>query len=510
MGGVSGAFAGETPSVADDVAMVQPFIGETTAVVLKVDPTRLSMPDLPDRLKSAMPGSEEAYKRLILRETAERIKTFRAATGGQAVYATVGIPLSKAEWPAFLFLKETPDVKRKLLFDRSGPIQKMESCIRDGVIVGMPGRRVNVAAAVDAIVPSPREALADAFEAVGGYPIQVLLLPPDYVRRTVTELMPQLPRRLGGGSSDVLTEGLVWAALGVDPGQLRTELIVQSRSQQAAQDLVKHFPKMLRSVYSGLPELKTRVPRETFEALLPLVAPQVNRDRFVLRLDGAESTSGSMRLVATVAFSLHERTRSGKNIDNFKHILLAMHNYHSVYEMFPPQDKVRDKSGKSKLSWRVCILPFLEQGKLYKEFHLDEPWDSAHNKKLIAKMPKIYKGSLPGIMPGHTTFLSPVGKDTVFGGEKATRIRNVSDGTSQTVVLVEVKPGLAVPWTAPEDYAFDPNAPGRGLQISARGRFLAALADGSVRQFPGNLEPELLLRLFQKSDGHPIDWKAIR
>src|SRR5882672_4340583 len=70
--------------------------------------------------------------------------------------------------------------------------------------------------------------------------------------------------------------------------------------------------------------------------------------------------------------------------NDLKQLALAMHNYHSAYGQLPPA-AVRDKNGKLLLSWRVLILPYIEQDNLFKEFKLEEPWDSDHNKKLIAK-----------------------------------------------------------------------------------------------------------------------------
>ncbi len=156
------------------------------------------------------------------------------------------------------------------------------------------------------------------------------------------------------------------------------------------------------------------------------------------------------------------------------------------------------------------ILPFVEGKKLYEQFHLDEPWDSPHNRTLIEKIPKAYQGQQYGVPRGHTTFLAPAGEDTVFGGRKATTFRDITDGTSNTVALVEVKPELAVPWTAPQDYLFDPAAPGRGLGAGPDGRFLAGLADGSVNLFRADVAPQLLLRLFRKSDGQVVDWNELR
>jgi hypothetical protein len=78
-----------------------------------------------------------------------------------------------------------------------------------------------------------------------------------------------------------------------------------------------------------------------------------------------------------------------KSENNLKQLALAMHNYHDVNGRFPPAAS-RGADDKPLLSWRVMILPYLEQEALYKEFNMDEPWDSEQNKKLLAKMPDIY------------------------------------------------------------------------------------------------------------------------
>ncbi len=85
-------------------------------------------------------------------------------------------------------------------------------------------------------------------------------------------------------------------------------------------------------------------------------------------------------------------------MNNLKYIGLAMHNYLDANSHFPPAASV-DKAGKPLLSWRVMILPYIDQDQLYKQFHLDEPWDSEHNKKLIDKMPQIYASPLREKIP---------------------------------------------------------------------------------------------------------------
>ena len=83
-----------------------------------------------------------------------------------------------------------------------------------------------------------------------------------------------------------------------------------------------------------------------------------------------------------------ERRELVRSQNNLKQIGLAFHSAHDAFNKLP--DDIRDKDEKALLSWRVAILPFIEEEKLYKEFKLDEPWDSADNKKLIEKMPKLY------------------------------------------------------------------------------------------------------------------------
>lgn len=502
--------AADPPTAADDAATVRPLVGETTAMVVKIDPVRLALPELPDAIRASLAGSEAVYQEWT-QAGGKAIALLRTATGGQPVYATLGVPLSRTEVPVFVFLRESPDVDQKRLTERLGNIrQELRICVRHGLIVANPIEGVDLPELLDAFVAAPRDELESAFQAVNGYPVQVLLLPPAYVRRTVVELMPELPRQLGGGPSGVLTDGLLWAALGLDPAAIRGELVIQSASPAAAGALAAHVPRLLTGVYKALPDFQKAIPAETFERLLTLTAPKVDGNRIVLRIDQFEPLGAALQLVTTAVAAFGDRTRRVAHMDHFQRIVLAMHQYHDRYGVFPPRDAERDGQGKPRLSWRVHLLPFLEQQALYDQFRLDEAWDSPHNKKLVDRMPDAYRSRWDGAAPGHTTFLAPAGDDTVLGGLTATRFRNITDGTSNTVVLVEVKPERAVPWTALEDYAFDPSEPARGLQIGADGRFLAVMADGSVHQMRGDGEAELLLRLFRKSDGRLVDWDKIR
>jgi hypothetical protein len=202
---------------------------------------------------------------------------------------------------------------------------------------------------------------------------------------------------------------------------------------------------------------------------------------------------------------LKVRNAAGRmsGINNLKQLALAMYNYESVNGHFPA-DAVYDKSGKALLSWRVLVLPYIEQDALYKEFHLDEPWDSDHNKKLLEKMPPLFAGTDEAARKEHEThYQTFVGKGAIFDGKKGVKITDITDGTSNTIMLVEAK--KAVPWTKPEDVPFDAGKLVPKLGGLFDGIFNAAFADGSVRSLPLTIKEEKLRALITRNGGEVID-----
>lgn len=494
----------ESSVCADDAAIVAPFVTEQTFGIVKVDTGNLELPQLPDVFASLLPGGTEAMGRHLA--TARQIIAATAkATDGQPVYGVIGTPNSPTDWPAMLLLKKTPQVDTEALVQVFGASASLELVERDGLVVAIPKMGKEPLGQLAALGPSRRDGLSEAFATVQSYPVQFLLLPPDFVRRTIAELLPTLPENLGGGPSRVLLDGCLWTALGVDPAELKGELVIQSASEQAAQDLAATLPGIAEAAYNANPRVQKQVPRESFQSLLSLLHLEVQADCVIIGLAGKEA-AGSMQLAATILGVLKGRVDERENMNKFKRIMIAMHNYHDRYGMFPPRNEVRNEEGKTGLSWRVHLLPFVEQKKLYEKFHLDEPWDSPHNKALIAEMPKVYQGGEFGLAPGYTTFQVPVGEGTAFGGPKACRMNLITDGTSNTIALVQVKPERAVPWTAPQDYTFDPKDPAEGLAVDGEGLFLSAMFDGSVRRTVATIKPEMLLRMFQKSDGKTVEW----
>jgi hypothetical protein len=195
--------------------------------------------------------------------------------------------------------------------------------------------------------------------------------------------------------------------------------------------------------------------------------------------------------------------------NNLKQIGLAMHNFHDSHNRFPAA-VIRDEDGKSLLSWRVQLLPFLEEAPLFQEFHMDEPWDSPHNKALISRMPKslLAPGSKAGA--GKTNYVGLRHAKGIFHDGEGTRMRDILDGTSNTIMAVEVNDEHAVIWTKPDDLDFNEKKPHTGLVGLRTGGFLAAFCDGAVSFIPETITAETLVRLVLRNDGQPVDFNRIQ
>jgi hypothetical protein len=213
--------------------------------------------------------------------------------------------------------------------------------------------------------------------------------------------------------------------------------------------------------------------------------------------------------------AVRDRAARQQSQNNLKQISLALINYSETYQRLPPA-VVYDRDGRPLYSWRVLILPFVEEDQLYKQFRLDEPWDSPNNRPLLARMPKVYAppGTPPaepyatyyqvfdgpgaafdsdktkGLQPFNLVPPGPNGPVTMASNTTVRGLIDFRDGTSNTFLVAEA--AEPVPWSKPADLRFDPNGPPPKLGGPSGGDFIVALADGSVRQIPKKTDAQTL------------------
>ena len=140
-----------------------------------------------------------------------------------------------------------------------------------------------------------------------------------------------------------------------------------------------------------------------------------------------------------------ERAKA-ESIHHLKLIMLAFHSYLDANGHFPPSG-FSGADREPKLSWRVALLPYLGHQELYQAFRLNEAWDSPHNKTLIGRMPDIFTTPSSPAGPGTTRIRGFEGPGAMFDGNKGLTIPEMTDGTSNTIMIAVTRE--AVPWTRP-------------------------------------------------------------
>jgi len=202
-----------------------------------------------------------------------------------------------------------------------------------------------------------------------------------------------------------------------------------------------------------------------------------------------------------------EAARRSQCSNNLKQIGLAMHNYHDAYGSFPPAF-VPDEDGRPMHSWRVLILPYLEQGYLYEQYNFDEPWDSPANLALARSMPNVFQCPSGATGLAETSYAVIEGPGALFDGPDAFKLRDVTDGTSNTIMVVEVA-GAGIQWTEPRDidleqFALRIGGPSGGIRSEHPGGANAVIADGSVRFLADSIDPTTLEALITKGGGENV------
>lgn len=211
---------------------------------------------------------------------------------------------------------------------------------------------------------------------------------------------------------------------------------------------------------------------------------------------------------------------------NLKYLQRALLNYHEDFGQFPPAF-ITDAEGHPMHSWRVLLLPYLEEQyvtELYKQYRFDEPWDSPNNQKLAAELTHIFQcpGSeeLETRFPLATNYVAVIGPGTAWPGSKGSRMKEFRDGTNRTVMLVEISKS-DINWMEPRDITLEEAIANKPYQVPSsnhcvpRSYFFtstyylnggnATLADGSEFRVFFGISRDHLAALLSIDGGEELD-----
>jgi hypothetical protein len=518
------AAAGEVPA-----KVIAPFIDADTVVVVHFNLARLDFDDLMEHAETFGLFQEKDQLKMY-KKWLQHQKQFTKA-GGRQIFVLAGLA-DLAEFGRELPLLAVPleegadagkvtDVLKEIVADwRTIEVAKQDRF----VVAGSKARLERL----KNIKAKARPEVSKALTAAGDGVLRLAFFPTPDLRRAADEMMPTLPAELGGGSSKTLTQQMRWLAVGLNipkPGECR--MVLQGADAASAQALqptaraavdvgLRGFMKHLAAEFTGPAPL---IDSKVLDAALASFQVSVKDDHAVL--------SVSVKKIGSLTDAIRKSLQAGlactEGLDNLRQIGLAFHRFHGVHGRYP--GNIVDRNGKPLLSWRVAILPHLGQGALLQQIHLDEPWDSDHNKKHIAQMPSVYRRPTSRAEAAKTTYLMPVGVNTVlcidarglvFAKDKdnfvsrdeknpGVRKQDITDGTANTILAVDVMDDRAVVWTKPDDWVPDPADLRKGVVGSSPGGFLAAFADGSARFISGNVGIATLRAYLTRNGGEVID-----
>jgi len=394
-----------------------------------------------------------------------------------------------------------------------------------------------------------RPEFLEAHETVRDYPIQVLFAPPKYVKKIFSEIRPELPEPLEKIDLAAMINGLRWKAVGIDPAKPELLGIVEAETELDAQvmdalghqflsrasaELLKYLqrcsedaeytqkivrnqgPELLESLLKAYPSV---INEENLKLLENGLIPKPKGKRFTVKWSEETINTVFAKLgpiivdviaknIAVTRYDAQQKQLT----HNFKMLGLGMHNYHDTKKCFPPAFTV-DENGKPLHSWRVLILPYVEQSALYESIRLDEPWDSEYNRQFHDKMPDVYYNPMypDSDKNRNTNFCIVVGPDT-FGkaGDKGPKLHDLKDGTSSNTVMV-IERKTPVCWMAPIDISQENaylgiNKNPEGIGGLCRDGINTLLGDGAAMFIPETVDLETLQNLLDMNAGKSINF----
>jgi hypothetical protein len=358
-----------------------------------------------------------------------------------------------------------------------------------------------------AAAPKPRADLVEPLVARidNGNAMAAVFAPGPDFRRVVRELWPELPPPFAPLTATLLSDRLRHVAISARlPPQGRGQLVVETADAES-RDAVR---KTLMALPQALAGERDQRPAQMLRAVLDSLDVRADEGRLAIDLPTDEARLADLRRTAAAVWSAATAdARRTQRMRQLRDLTLGLLSFESANKRLPPAATV-DGQGRPLLSWRVAILPYLDQAELYRRFRQDEPWDSPHNRELVPLMPDIFADPDPAIRravgAGKTTFQVPFGPETMFYNNEGTKYSEVKDGSSQTILMVEVVPERAVEWTRPADWQVDLNNPLDGVRRADRDTFATGWADSHAEVFLNSIDAAWFRAFLTRAGGEVI------
>ena len=482
------------------------WFDDQTVCVVRVDMKDANLPKVLSRLVELLPSAANELN--VWRSQLQAIADSIQAAGGEELLVVYSLADDFVDQPLWVvpkakkldirpFQNSFPGAQALSLERRQMSLKSAE--LSDATLIG-----TNAAVArVKANKTQPHAAFQD-IPALSGQAITLLLTMSADQRRATSEMLPQVPPFLGGGKTRELLTQVQWLRIDLI-GQSPADLVVSVAGDAAAiESRSNNIKGWLDSPDNANSTPISKKLGKFFLDQLLAQPPKAQGQTTTWKIPvEAALKSGASDLLSEAMLQADEKSAQYQ----LRTLAMAIHNHHSAMMRFPSPVAGLDGKSPRKLSWRVDLLPFLDQNDLYQQFHLDEAWDSPHNRSLISKMPSVFRvpQSKHAAESGLSTFVLPCNAVTMWPADRAIDFKDIEDGSSNTIMIVEVKDDFAQEWTKPDPFEINMQNPASQLGGHFKDKVFFAAGDGSsgtvAREKFGDL-PALLTR----AGGEAIAW----
>ncbi len=208
---------------------------------------------------------------------------------------------------------------------------------------------------------------------------------------------------------------------------------------------------------------------------------------------------GIAEAIMSAIAQAEEAAKKAQRLNNLKMVGIALHNYYDTYRMLPSNLPMQE--GKPASSWRVDLLPYLDQAFLADQYNFDEAWDSGVNDQALgAMMPMVF-----GDSDSKSTIVLLTGKNTAYPSDGPLSFNDITDGLSNTIFAVRISGKEAVTWTQPVDMVFDPEKPLACLGEIPEEGLDVVFFDGFARTLPKDIDADTFRKLVDPRDGEEVN-----
>ena len=307
----------------------------------------------------------------------------------------------------------------------------------------------------------------------------------------------------------------VLGTVNVDGDEAALDLLASFGNAGAAEEMAAKTNALIAFAKTSLaqlpPEARKQGPPGVDPAKL-FAAAEKALESARAKSDGKQASLGvrlpvSGLAVFTTMFGIRKQSAGrGQQENNLKQLGLGLHNYHETHRKFPAANwKGPDGKAKHAHSWRVAILPFIDQKTLYDEYQLDEPWDSDANQAVMAKMPEVFRSPDDAEAKERhwTNVFALVGDGAAWEQDEGVAIKDFTDGLSNTVLLVEAQ--RKIPWNKPDDIGYEKQGDLPKLGGLSPGGRNVLMGDGSVRFVSDQLDEKVWRAMITRAGGEVVN-----